>query len=76
MSDIADIRVLSELSDYVILVGRYGRVTGSNIENCTKEIGGEKLLGVVFNDEPLIPKIDWRELWLRRWRIRPSGTAG
>jgi protein-tyrosine kinase len=80
MSDIADIRVLSELSDYVILVGRYGRVTGMQIENYAKEIGGGKLLGVVFNDEPRIPQIDWRDLWLRRWRwpwsIRPSGTSG
>jgi protein-tyrosine kinase len=89
MSDIADIRVLSELSDYVILVGRYGRVTGAQVENCVKEIGGKKLLGVVFNDEPHIPKIDWRdlwvrrwpkidwrELWLRHWRMRPPGTGG
>ena len=76
MADIADIRILSELSDYVILVGRYGQVTGAQIEKCAKEIGGNKLLGVVFNDEPRIPRIDWRELWLRRWRIRPSGTSG
>ena len=76
MSDIADIRVLSELCDYVILVGRYGRVTGGQVEKCVSEIGGQKLLGVVFNDEPSIPQIDWRDLWLRRWRIRPSGTGG
>ena len=76
MSDIADIRVLSELCDYVILVGRYGRVTGTQIENCVKEIGGKKLLGVVFNDEPRIPQIDWRELWFRHWRVRPPWTGG
>ena len=80
MSDLADIRVLSELSDYVILVGRYGRVTGAQIEKCSKEIGGNKLLGVVFNDEPSIPHVDWRELWLRRWPLRwplrRSGTGG
>jgi capsular exopolysaccharide synthesis family protein len=70
MSDIADIRVLSELSDYVILVGRYGHVTGGQIENCIREIGGKKLLGVVFNDEPTIPRIDWRDLLLRHWSIR------
>ena len=69
MSDIADIRILSELCDYVILVGRYGRVTGAQIDNCVKEIGGKKMLGVVFNDEPRIPQIDWRELWFRRWRL-------
>lgn len=76
MADLADIRVLSELSDYVVLVGRYGRVTGTQIEKCSKEIGGNKLLGVVFNDEPGIPRVDWRDLWLRRWRIRPAGTGG
>jgi len=63
MSDIADIRVLSELCDYVILVGRYGRVTGTQIENCVKEVGGAKMLGIVFNDEPRIPHIGWREFW-------------
>ena len=76
MSDIADIRILSELCDYVILVGRYGRVTGAQVENCVKEIGGKKLLGVVFNDEPRIPQLDWRELWFRHWRMRPPGTGG
>jgi len=76
MSDIADIRVLSELCDYVILVGRYGRVTGAQIESCVKEINGKKMLGVVFNDEPRIPQIDWRELWFRHWRVRPPWTVG
>jgi capsular exopolysaccharide synthesis family protein len=69
MADIADIRVLCELSDYVILVGRYGKVTGGQIENCVREIGGKKLLGVVFNDEPSIPKVSWRDLLLRHWSM-------
>jgi capsular exopolysaccharide synthesis family protein len=72
MSDIADIRVLSELCDYVLLVGRYGRVTSGQVEKCVTEIGGKKLLGVVFNDEPSIPRINWRELWLRRWSMFPQ----
>lgn len=55
MSDIADIRVLSELSDFVIVVARYGRATNSQIENCLNAINPGKLLGVVFNDEPRIP---------------------
>ena len=76
VSDIADIRILAELSDYVVLVARYGCITGAQIENCVKEIGGRKLLGVVFNDEPRIPKIDWRELWFRRWRMWPPGIGG
>ena len=76
MSDIADIRILSELCDYVILVGRYGRVTGAQIENCVKEISGKKMLGVVFNDEPRIPQIGWREFWFRHWLVRPPWTGG
>ena len=76
MSDIADIRVLSELCDYVILVGRYGRVTGAQIEKCVKEISGKKLMGFVFNDEPRIPQINWHDLWLRHWRMRRPGTGG
>jgi len=76
MSDIADIRILSELCDYVILVGRYGRVTGAQIENCVKEISGKKMLGVVFNDEPRIPQIGWREFWFRQWRVRFPWTGG
>jgi len=74
MADIADIRVLSELCDYVILVGRYGHVTGAQIDNCVKEINGKKMLGVVFNDEPRIPQIGWREFWFRHWRVRPPWT--
>jgi len=56
MSDIADVQVLSELCDYVIVVARYGRVTNTQIENCLKVISDKKLLGVVFNDEPRIPR--------------------
>lgn len=57
MSDIADIRILSELCDYVIVVARYGRTTNTQIENCLNVISDKKLLGVVFNDEPSIPRI-------------------
>ena len=75
MSDIADIRVLSEMCDYVILVGRHGGVTGRQLEKHVREIGG-KMLGVVLNDEPSIPQINWRELWLRHWRMFRSGSGG
>jgi protein-tyrosine kinase len=57
MSDIADIRILSELCDYVLVVARYGRATNTQIENCLNVISDKKLLGVVFNDEPRIPRI-------------------
>lgn len=57
MSEIADIRILSEFADYALVVARYGHATNSQIENCLNAIGSEKLLGIVFNDEPRIPWI-------------------
>jgi capsular exopolysaccharide synthesis family protein len=57
MSDIADIRTLSELCDYVILVVRYGSTTNAHIENCLSAIDDKKLLGIVYNDEPRIPRL-------------------
>ena len=56
MSDIADIRILSELCDQVIVVARYGSVTRAQMDNCLSVIGEKKLLSVVFNDEPRIPR--------------------
>ncbi len=58
MSDIADARILSELSDYVLVVARHGRATNAQIESGLSAISSSKLLGIVFNDEPRIP-------WLR-----------
>ncbi len=57
MSNISDIRILSELSDYVLVVARYGRSTNRQIDSCLGAIGDKKLLGIVFNDEPRIPGI-------------------
>ncbi len=57
MSDIADARILSELSDYVLVVARHGRATNAQIEGGLSAISNKKLLGIVFNDEPRIP---WR----------------
>lgn len=56
MSKIADIRILSELTDYVLIVARYARSTNAQIANCLKVIGEQKPLGVVFNDEPSFPR--------------------
>ena len=55
MTDLADVRILAELSDYVLIVARYGRVTGSQLDRCVDAVSERKLLGVVFNDEPRIP---------------------
>jgi Mrp family chromosome partitioning ATPase len=57
MSNISDIRILSELSDHVLVVARYGRSTNRQIDGCLGAIGDKKLLGIVFNDEPRIPGI-------------------
>ena len=51
-SEAADIRMLSELVDYVLLVVPYGKVTEREIEKVTRAIPDEKLVGVVLNDEP------------------------
>ena len=57
MSKIADIRILSELADYVLVVARYGRSTNAQIANSLDAISEKKRLGVVFNEEPRIPRI-------------------
>jgi protein-tyrosine kinase len=51
----ADARVLVELADYVVLVVPYGSVTGQQITDAAKLIGGKKLLGAVFSDMPCLP---------------------
>jgi Mrp family chromosome partitioning ATPase len=57
MSRPADIRILSDLADYTIVVARYGRTTSTQIANCVGAITDKKLLGIVFNEEPRIPRL-------------------
>lgn len=57
MSNIADIRILSGLADYVIVVARYARSTNSQITSCLEAIGEKKLLAIIFNDAPRFPRI-------------------
>jgi protein-tyrosine kinase len=57
MSKIADIRILSELADYVLIVARYGKSTNAQIANGASAVGDKKLLGIIFNEEPRIPRI-------------------
>ena len=57
MSKIADIRILSELADYVLVVARYGRSTGTQIASCLDVISEKKQLGIIFNDVPRFPWI-------------------
>jgi Mrp family chromosome partitioning ATPase len=56
MSKIADIRILSDLADYVLVVARYGRSTNTQIARCVDVISEKKLLGIVLNDEPRFPR--------------------
>lgn len=69
MTESADTQILVELCDYVLLVAPYGRVTHMQIENCIKSLDARKLLGVVFNNQPRMPRLDPKEL-VRRTRQR------
>ncbi|MDH5512639.1 MAG: CpsD/CapB family tyrosine-protein kinase [Gammaproteobacteria bacterium] len=55
----ADMQILADLCDYVILIVPYGRVKDSQVEACVKSIPDSKLLGIVFNNEPTLPVINW-----------------
>jgi len=57
MSKIADIRTLSEQADYVLVVAHYARSTNAQITKCLNAISDKKLLGIIFNEEPRIPRI-------------------
>src|SRR5262245_29422425 len=57
MSKPADIRILSELADYTLVVAKYGRTTSTQIANCVGAITDKKLLGIIFNEEPRVPRL-------------------
>jgi len=57
MSNMADLQVLAGLADHILMVARYARCTNTQIANCVQAIGEKKLLGIVFNEEPRIPRI-------------------
>ncbi|HHJ13946.1 MAG TPA: hypothetical protein ENJ79_06150 [Gammaproteobacteria bacterium] len=52
ISETADARLLAELCDYVLLVVPYGKATRAQVQKSFQAIGEEKLVGVVFNNEP------------------------
>ena len=71
MTESADTRILAELCDYVVLVVPYGRVTDSQVDISAKAIGEKKLLGIVFNNEPMPPAFKWRSIlnpFVALWR--------
>jgi Mrp family chromosome partitioning ATPase len=81
----ADVHTLAGLCDWVILVVPYGRVTNAQIAEAAKNFPQEKVLGVVFNDEPGLPPLPWQSLigqtfvCMREWlvaRLRRKPAAG
>ncbi|VAW65975.1 hypothetical protein MNBD_GAMMA09-243 [hydrothermal vent metagenome] len=58
ISDSADTRILVELCDFVILVVPYGTASRGKIKEAADAIGEDKLLGVVFNETPKLPKFN------------------
>ncbi len=45
----AEIRILADLCDFVLLVVPYGKVTDVEVQSAIDKIGAEKIAGVVFN---------------------------
>ena len=56
----ADAQILLELCDYVLVVVPYARATPSKLQLALKLIDSRKLLGVILNEEPGLPPIDWK----------------
>lgn len=55
----ADTQILMELCDYVLIVVPYARITPAKLQTALKLIDSRKLLGVIVNEEPRLPAIDW-----------------
>lgn len=55
----ADSQILMELCDYVLVVVPYARITPAKLQTALKLIDSRKLLGVIVNEEPRLPAIDW-----------------
>jgi protein-tyrosine kinase len=62
MTESADSQILAELCDYVLLVVPYGRVIDSQISACAKTFSDKQLLGIIFNNEPVPPRLKWRRI--------------
>lgn len=55
--ELADTQILMELCDYILLVVPYGKIVESKVVSAVKSLDENKLLGIVFNNEPKIPKL-------------------
>ena len=82
MSETADTQILAELCDYILLVVPYGKVTSAQIDACIKSLDSRKVLGVVFNNEPNAPDLDWKAMWrtsfmlIWEWLLQARRTIG
>lgn len=56
ITESADVRVLADHCDYIVLVVPYGQVTPNQIETVIGEVDERKIAGIVLNNEPL-PKM-------------------
>jgi Mrp family chromosome partitioning ATPase len=84
-SESADVHTLAELCQCIVLVVPYGKVTTPQMEEAVKNLPKEKVLGVVFNDQPSLPRLSWWSLigqsvagmpgWLAA-RVRRKPAAG
>ena len=48
--DSSEARILSEVSDFIILVVPYGKVTQEQVEEAIEAVGKNKLVGLVYNN--------------------------
>lgn len=55
----SDAQILAGLCDFAILVVPYGKVTEAQVWQAAQAIDERKFLGVVFNNEPRLPKPSW-----------------
>lgn len=58
----ADAQLLMELSDYALVVVPYGGAIESQLQTALKLIDARKLLGVIVNDEPVLPPLDGKSI--------------
>jgi protein-tyrosine kinase len=53
----ADASMLARYCDLIVLVVPYGKVMPAEIEQAIDTLGEERILGIVFNKEPRVPRI-------------------
>lgn len=58
----ADSRIVAQHCDFVLLVVPYGKVVEAQIQAAVKAIGEQKLIGVVFNDQPQFTGAAWESV--------------